>query len=137
MNCLLAACASEIRISGLFDGLSAFQLFDLVSQERPIKSVGMVKVSEFAQMFRHIPLVLIVRVLWDDSHRIGGQTFHDFSHHSGLARPCAAGYSDDEHRRSVKVQLRRTYNLALLLRGIFHREGSICVVCRGKCTTKK
>ena len=73
VDSLLTSRASDVRIGGLLDSFSTFELFDLVCQQWPVKRIGVVEVGELALIFGHIPLVLVVRVLWDDATASGGK----------------------------------------------------------------
>ena len=68
----------------------------------------MVEVREFTTFFGHVPLMFVVRVLGDDGYGVGRQTFHDFAHNGGLARPRAARDSDDEHSVCGLVVMRKS-----------------------------
>ena len=108
VDCFLAARAREVGIGGLFDGHAVAKLLNLVGEQRPIEGVGMVEVREFTKFFGHVPLMFVVRVLGDDGYGVGRQTFHDFAHNGGLARPRAARDSDDEHSVCGLVVMRKS-----------------------------
>ena len=72
MNSFFQASAGDIGISRLLDGMSIAQFFNLLGKQRPLECVGMVEVGLLPHFKREGRLVVIVRILWDDSNAIIG-----------------------------------------------------------------
>ena len=97
MHRLSQARAGDIGISRLLDGAPRFEVLDLLCQEWPFESVGVVKVGLLAHIQGQVRLVVVIGILRNYRHRTIWQTLDYFSNYGGLTRTRTTGDTYDKH----------------------------------------
>ena len=94
---LFLAVALYVAVGGLFDGLPTFQLRNLLVQQLPVESVGMVEVDLAALFGRHARGVVVIRVEWNHGHTMGRQRLDDFPDNGCFSGARSSSNSNDGH----------------------------------------
>ena len=94
--------AGDVVVRGLFDGNVLPKGCQMLAEQRPIKSIGMVEVDALPPLHGDVAAILVIRILGQQHDFARGQALDDFPHDGGLSRPGAAGNSYYQHN-SVRL----------------------------------